>query len=69
MEREEHGRPVRVMCHNCHRETIGWQDGTGRTKVQCSICGTITVSKVMSRRHVQLDIFAPKGQEILNDDT
>ncbi len=58
---------VIVLCHNCKAEMVGWQDEQGRTKVQCRQCGTVTVSIIKSRRHVQLDIYAPKGQVVNNE--
>ena len=54
-----------IICNNCYTKLIGWQDSNGLTKVTCHVCGTVTVSKLMSRRHVQLDIYAPKGQVAL----
>ena len=65
MMRQWEPKPIRVICCNCHSETIGFQDETGMTRIQCKKCGTVTVSRVMSRRHVQLDVYAPKGQELL----
>lgn len=60
-------RVVRVICNNCKDEIDGLQDEQGVTRIQCPKCGTVTVSKVMSRRHVQLNIFAPKGQVLLQE--
>lgn len=48
---------VKVICHHCHTHLTGWKDEVGITKTQCSECGTITVSKPMSRRHVQIDVY------------
>ena len=28
----------------------------------CPHCGTITISKEKSRRHIQIDMYAPKGE-------
>ena len=28
----------------------------------CPNCGTVTVSKEKSRRHIQIDMYAPKGE-------
>ena len=47
---------VEVICHHCHTKTTGWKDADGVTKMQCTKCGTVTVSKPMSRRHVQIDV-------------
>ncbi len=51
---------VEVICHHCHTKTTGWKDADGVTKMQCTKCGTVTVSKPMSRRHVQIDVYMPK---------
>ena len=51
---------VEVICHHCHTNTTGWKDADGITKMQCTKCGTVTVSKPMSRRHVQIDVYMPK---------
>ena len=59
-------KTVEVVCNNCFRKTMGIRDETGRIKYKCSKCGTVTVSKVMGRRHVQIDMYAPQGQEIID---
>ena len=53
--RKMKAKAVRVVCNNCFQQTIG-------------ICGALTVSKVMGRRHVQYDMYAPQGQELMDDD-
>lgn len=60
-------KPIKVVCVNCKKESIGLQDENGRTRIRCPHCGTITVSQVMGRRHVQLDVYAPKGQYIVQE--
>lgn len=60
-------KPIVVVCNNCFKQTIGIRDETGLIKFQCSKCGCVTVSKVIGRRHVQTDIYAPKGQELIDD--
>lgn len=62
-------KTVKVICNNCFQQTIGLRDETGVIKYRCSKCGTVTISKVMSRRHIQFDMYAPQGQEIIDDDT
>lgn len=57
-------KAVRVVCNNCFQQTIGIRDETGVIKYRCSRCGALTVSKVMGRRHVQYDMYAPQGQEL-----
>ena len=61
------GKPVKVVCHNCHLVQTAWQDENGVTKYQCPKCGAVSVSRIMSRRHVTLDIYAPKGQVVVNN--
>lgn len=60
-------KAVRLICNNCGERITGWQDESGRTKVQCPKCGSVTVSMVKSRRHVQIDMYAPKGQIVDNE--
>ncbi len=58
-------KTISIHCLNCHNEVIGIQDDKGVTKIRCPKCGAVTVSKIMGRRHVRVDIFAPKGQELI----
>ncbi len=61
-------KAVKVVCNNCFRITTGYRDENGVVKYQCTRCGATSVSKVMGRRHVQLDVYAPAGQELLDED-
>lgn len=61
-------RMVKVICNNCFRSEYGVRDATGLIKFQCPYCGTVSVSKAMSRRHVQIDIYAPKGQTLIDEE-
>ena len=61
-------KAVKVVCNNCFRITTGYRDENGVVKYQCARCGATSVSKVMGRRHVQLDVYAPAGQELLDED-
>ena len=61
-------KAVKGVCNNCFRITTGFRDENGFVKYQCTRCGATSVSKVMSRRHVQLDVYAPAGQELLDED-
>ena len=58
------GRPIVVKCFNCHHEQIAWLKDK-KIKMICERCGAVNVSKIMSRRHLQVDIYAPKGQELI----
>ena len=48
-------KAVKVICNNCFQQTIG--------------LSTVTISKVMGRRHIQFDMYAPQGQELMDDDS
>lgn len=61
----DYEKPVLHICLNCRREITGIRDLTGRTKIRCPHCGTVTISQAMSRRHISVDIYAPKGQSII----
>ena len=55
----------RLMCHNCHYETYVLRDECGFAEMQCPCCGAKITMKMISRRHVQIDVYAPKGQVVL----
>lgn len=57
--------PVEVMCLNCYKKITAWRDEKGMTKSKCPRCGTITITKVKTRRHVQYDVYAPDGQTVI----
>ena len=65
MPKFEYEKPVPYVCLNYHNRIIGIRDVNGLTKVKCPHCGTVTVSRVISRRHVQMDVYAPEGQTIM----
>ena len=58
-------KPVEMECPNCQHKTIVCRDAEGRAKWVCPRCRATTVSKVMSRRHVQMDIYAPEGEVLV----
>lgn len=58
------GLPIKWVCMNCHKNIVGTQGSDGLTRIHCPYCGTVTVSKIISRRHVQVDLYAPQGQEL-----
>ena len=66
MRSEKGGLPIKWVCMNCHKNIVGNQGSDGLTRIQCPYCGTVTVSKIISRRHVQVDLYAPQGQELLH---
>lgn len=61
-------KAVKVVCNNCLRQTIGYRDENGMIKYQCPRCGAVNISKVMGRRHIQFDLYAPSGQELIDED-
>jgi len=65
MDEHEYPKPVRFFCVNCKREVIGLQDENGKMRVSCSYCGAVTVSQLKERRHIQFDVYAPKGQYLI----
>jgi len=68
MQKRYKEKPVKVLCNNCKNTVIGIRDTNGLTKIRCPRCGTVTVFSLMGRRHVRLDIYAPQGQEFIDDD-
>lgn len=60
------GKTVKIHCLNCNNDVIGIQDDKGLTKIKCPKCGSVTISRIMGRRHVRVDIYAPKGEEIID---
>ena len=62
-----YGQYVRCKCVNCGNEIAGVKDMNGKIKMKCPYCGTVTVSRVMSRRHVQIDVYAPQGQSTISE--
>ena len=62
MQKTENTKAVPFVCLNCKTTNVGFQDTEGLTRVKCEKCGAVTVSKVMSRRHVQFEVYVPKGK-------
>ena len=60
-------RPIRMKCVNCGTEIIGYLDENGLAKMTCHRCGAVAVSKKMSRRHIQIDVYGPPKQVLLNN--
>ncbi len=58
---------VRVVCNNCLKETTCVRDEFGQIRFRCSCCGSKTCSSVKGRRHVQIDVYAPDGQTLIDD--
>lgn len=65
--RKMKAKAVRVICNNCFQQTIGFGMKPEWLNTGVPGCGALTVSKVMGRRHVQYDMYAPQGQELMDD--
>lgn len=58
----------KVVCLNCYYETCCLREEDGFSKLKCPYCGAVTMIRSISRRHVQIDVYAPKGQKILENE-
>ncbi len=58
-------KPVESVCLNCFEKVVGWTSDDGLIRIKCQRCGTVMVSKKISRTHIQVDVIAPKGQVAL----
>lgn len=69
MQKTENAKAVPFVCLNCKTTNVGWQGSDGLTRAKCEKCGAVTVSKVMSRRHMQFEVYVPKGKELRDNIT
>ena len=69
MQKTENRKAIPFVCLNCKTTNVGWQGADGLTRMQCEKCGAVTVSKVMSRRHVQFEVYLPKGKSLREETT
>jgi len=56
---------IEVWCLNCHHNVSEWIQEDGTAKVVCPYCQATCVVKVLGRRHIRYDMYAPQGQRIL----
>ena len=56
------GQAIVIECQNCKNKIAAWRDKNGIAKAQCPHCGAVITTSLKSRRHLQIDIYAPKGQ-------
>jgi len=56
------GQAVVIEGQNCKNQIAAWRDENGIAKAQCPRCGAVITTSLKSRRHLQIDIFCPKGQ-------
>ena len=54
--------PFSWHCPNCGCQLTGYKNAAGMIKVECKICHSVSVRKVMGRRHNRIDVYAPQGQ-------
>lgn len=59
-------KPVKCYCRNCGQLHYGDRTANGLARLQCPKCGAVSVSKIKSRRHEQVDFYPPDGQVINN---
>lgn len=59
-------KPAVMYCVNCAEKIVGYRNADGKVKVECPRCGVKYVSQRKSRRHEQIDVYAPVGQVALN---
>ena len=69
MQKTGNTKAVPFVCLNCKTTNVGWQGSDGLTRAKCEKCGAVTVSKVMSRRHMQFEVYVPKGKELRDNIT
>ena len=50
-------------CPNCKEEVAGLKNKKNQIKVKCSRCGAEMIRTVVGRRHDEIDISAPNGEE------
>lgn len=58
--------PTIRLCNNCGRKITGNRNKDGLLKIKCPFCFTSMVSKVISRRHERIDVYAPLDEVIDN---
>ena len=54
------------ICINCGQVLTGYRNAQGLVKFRCPKCGLCMVSKLISRRHEKIDVFAT-ANEIIED--
>lgn len=59
------GRIITVTCLNSLTRLTAYLDENGEATAHCPTCGSVTKVKILGRRHVQQDTYAPKGQTLM----
>lgn len=52
-------------CRNCGQKMIGFRDANGLLKLKCPRCNSVSVSRKITRRHEDVQEYAPPGQVII----
>ena len=50
-----------MFCSNCGNHLTGYRNSEGLIKIECDRCHSVSVRRVIGRRHNRVDIYAPKG--------
>lgn len=58
-------QPEFRYCRNCGQKIVGFRNAEGLLKLQYPRCKACSVSKVITRRHEEVQEYAPKGQGII----
>lgn len=58
-------KPAERFCGNCGLHLYGIAGSNGLTKFQCHRCGMVMVTKKKSRRMVQVEEYAPRGEQFI----
>ncbi len=52
-------------CRNCGQKIIGYRDEDGMLRLKCPRCNAVSVSRKVTRRHEDVQEYAPPGQVII----
>lgn len=55
-----------MFCSNCGNHLTGYKNAEGLIKIECGRCHSVSVRKVIGRRHNRIDVYAPQGQETVS---
>ncbi len=58
-------QPLSMFCSNCGTRLTGYKNSEGLIKIECGRCHSVSVRRMIGRRHNRIDIYAPKGQETM----
>ena len=58
-------QPQTRLCRNCEQKMIGFRNSEGLLRLKCPRCNSVSVSRKITRRHEDVQEYAPPGQEII----